>query len=57
MYNLTAFHTDLGIIPSSVLFDNHAAENIWSLHLISSAYRYQVVLFSTHALVAVLFIL
>ena len=56
MYNLTAFHTDLWILPSEIVFSDHAAENVWSLHLISSAYAYQVALFSIHALVALLFI-
>ena len=35
---LTAFHTDVGILPSSIVMSDYSAENIRSIHLLASTY-------------------
>jgi hypothetical protein len=56
IFYLTAFHTDLWILPSAVIMDTYSSENIWSLHLIASTYGYQLFLFLLHAGIALAFI-
>lgn len=52
---LTAFHTDLWVMPLHALMDAYPAENTWSIHTISNQYSFQLVLFLLHLLLAILF--
>lgn len=54
---LTAFHTDVWVMPLHALMDAYPSENVWSIHTISNEYNFQLVLFLIHLLIAVLFTL
>lgn len=54
---LSAFHTDIWILPHNILFENYKLENIWTIHSISQAYRFQSVLFVVHIGVCISYIL
>ena len=55
--NLTAFYTDSGVLPRSLLYEQHPAFAGVSLHALSGAAWAQVVLFSVAALAAVALLL
>lgn len=52
---LSAFHTDVWIMPLQALMDSYPAENVWSIHSISNEYNFQLILFLLHLVIAVLF--
>ena len=54
---LAAFHTDVWLLPKSVLLSNYQMENIWSMHSISSSYWYQLVLWWWQMIIAIMFVI
>lgn len=55
MQFLTAFHTNLWVMPLDVLLEAYPRENVWSIHSFSNEYSLQLLLFLLHLIIAVLF--